>query len=163
MSNTIYRPTQPQDVPGVIALAEATGLFPPEGLASLRAMLDAHFASHAHGNGAFWVSACDGEEVVGVAYCEPERMTDRTWNIQFIAVHPSTQRTGRGSALLAHVLSLLRERAARVVLVDTSGQPSFEYVRSFYRKAGFVEEARIRDFYQAGDDKVTFWRALGAP
>lgn len=147
----------------VIALAEATGLFPPEGLALLRGMLDEHLASPRRDDEAFWVTDHDAADgVVGVAYCEPERMTDRTWNIQFIAVHPARQRRGRGAALLAHVLDTLRQRQARVVLVDTSAQPSFDYVRSFYRGAGFSEEARIRDFYQAGEDKVTFWQSLAS-
>ncbi len=157
----MHRPTQLQDVPGVIQLAEATGLFPPEGLASLRGMLDEHFASPERGDGSFWVTDHDtADGVAGIAYCEPERMTDRTWNIQFIAIQPGCQRKGRGAALLAHVLDTLRQRQARIVLVDTSGQPSFDYVRSFYRSAGFTEEARIREFYQAGDDKVTFWKSL---
>jgi ribosomal protein S18 acetylase RimI-like enzyme len=51
---------------------------------------------------------------------------------------------------------------ARVLLVDTLGTPDFEYVRAFYRKNGFDEEARIREFYAAGADKVVFRRALGS-
>ncbi|MEO1249198.1 MAG: GNAT family N-acetyltransferase, partial [Pseudomonadota bacterium] len=30
----------------------------------------------------------------------------------------------------------------------------------FYRRCGYVEEARIRDFWSAGDDKIVFWKAL---
>ena len=155
----MYRATRPGDLPDVIALAEATGLFPPEGLAALRAMLEQHLAGPVEADGAFWVTDDEGGPV-GVAYCEPERMTDRTWNLQFIAVHPTRQRAGRGAGLLRHVIHVLRERRGRILLVDTSGQPGFDHVRSFYRKAGFREEARVRDFYQAGDDKVTFWKAL---
>lgn len=145
----------------VLALAQATGLFPPEGLASLQRMLEDHFSAESGDDAAFWVTEQDSTAgVVGIAYCEPERMTDRTWNIQFIAIHPTLQRKGRGAGLLSYVLSELERRQARVVLVDTSGKPSFDYVRLFYRSAGFSEEARVRDFYQAGDDKVTFWRRL---
>lgn len=43
-----------------------------------------------------------------------------------------------------------------------SGLDSFELTRSFYRKNGYDEEARIRDFYRAGDDKIVFRKALDA-
>ena len=42
----------------------------------------------------------------------------------------------------------------------TSGLPSFERTRGFYRLCGYDEEARIRDFYQAGEDKIVFRKAL---
>lgn len=31
---------------------------------------------------------------------------------------------------------------------------------AFYTRRGFVEEARIRDFYGPGDHRVTFWKDL---
>lgn len=46
--------------------------------------------------------------------------------------------------------------------VETSGLESFEYVRGFYRKSGYDEEARIREFYKAGEDKIVFRKALTA-
>jgi hypothetical protein len=45
--------------------------------------------------------------------------------------------------------------------IHRSRESSFEYVRSFYRKSGYGEEARIREFYKAGDDKIIFRKALG--
>ena len=54
----------------------------------------------------------------------------------------------------------MTERGERVLLVETSGLPGFERTRAFYRKLGYDEEARIRDFYQAGEDKVVFRKAL---
>ena len=47
-------------------------------------------------------------------------------------------------------------------LVETSGLPEFERARAFYRKCGYEEEARIREFYNAGEDKIVFRKALRA-
>ncbi len=44
--------------------------------------------------------------------------------------------------------------------VGTAGVAEFEYVRKFYAKHGFEEEARIRDFYESGVDKVVFRKLL---
>ena len=44
--------------------------------------------------------------------------------------------------------------------METSGTDDFEYVREFYRKSGYEEEARIREFYAAGVDKIVFRKRL---
>ncbi len=91
------------------------------------------------------------------------RMTDGTWNLYLIAVRPDRQGQGRGGALLRHVEQALAVRGARILLVETSGLPALERTRAFYRKCGYDQEARIRDFYKAGDDKIVFRKALAAP
>ncbi len=82
------------------------------------------------------------------------------WNLYFIGVQPARQGAGYGTALLAAVEDDLRARAARLLLVETSGVEGFELTRKFYRKHGYDEEARIRDYYGPGDDKVVFWKTL---
>ena len=58
--------------------------------------------------------------------------------------------------------SLWRLQASgnRVLIVDTSGTESFSGTRRFYNRCGYTEEARIRDFWGPGDDKIVFWKAL---
>lgn len=154
----MIRPTTLDDIPALLALADATGLFPPSGLELLRQMLVDALGDNSESEH-FWITD-DDNGPVGVAYCESERMTDRTWNLQLIAIHPDLQGQGRGAKLLRYVEQALRVRGGRVLLVETSGLPSFERTRSFYKKCGFEEEARIRDFYAAGDDKVVFRKLL---
>jgi ribosomal protein S18 acetylase RimI-like enzyme len=97
-------------------------------------------------------------------------MMEGTWNLYLIAVHPGLgrkrsyrQRQERGKKLLEHVEQLLIDRGERVLLVETAGTEDFEYVRAFYRKSGYTEEARIRDFYTAGVDKVIYLKFLQQP
>lgn len=80
--------------------------------------------------------------------------------LTFTDIHPDRQGQGGGAALLRYVEHQLRQRGERILLVETSGLPDFEYQRTFYRGCGYGEEARIRDFYKAGEDKVVFWKAL---
>ncbi|MGB0389421.1 MAG: hypothetical protein ACPGWR_31765 [Ardenticatenaceae bacterium] len=47
-----------------------------------------------------------------------------------------------------------------VLLVKTSGVVSFERTWAFYRKYGYEQEARIREFYQVGEDKIVFRKSL---
>ncbi len=48
------------------------------------------------------------------------------------------------------------------MIIETSSTEAYSGTRSFYRDHGFVEESRIRQFYGAGDHKVTFWKSLAA-
>ena len=47
-----------------------------------------------------------------------------------------------------------------MLIVETSSLARFETAREFYRRHGYDEEARIRDFYGPGDDKVVFWKSF---
>ncbi len=150
------RATSPGDLPGLKALVDAVGLFPS-------AMLDGMIAAYLRRDFSegFWLTL-DAGGPMGVVYCGPERMTQGTWNLYLIAVHPDLQGQGHGKALLRHVEEALTMRGERLLLVETSGLPAFAPVRAFYRKGGYDEEARIRDYYQEGEDKVVFRRALAA-
>ncbi len=109
-----------------------------------------------------WLTARGDDKPLGLAYYAPEPMTEGTWNLLLIAVAPTSQKLGIGSALVRRVERELAESGVRILLVETSGLPAFEKTRAFYRGIGFDEEARIRDFYQAGEDKVVFRKVLAA-
>ncbi|NIA68697.1 GNAT family N-acetyltransferase [Pelagibius litoralis] len=161
-ANTI-RPARPDDKAALMALAEATGLFEAPELEEFEAMLSASFAGDL-GDDHLWIVAEDDSDVGGglraAAYYAPEMMADAVWNLYFIGVHPDQQGQGRGAALLRHVEDDLRAKGQRLLLVETSGSDSLELTRRFYRKNGYDEEARLRDFYRAGEDKVIFRKAL---
>lgn len=146
------------DTTALIALAEATGLFEPSQTEDLSQMLFDHFNDKAKTQ-EFWFTDYDNEPV-SVAYVAPERMTEGTWNLYLIAVHPHHQRQGRGKSMLQYVEKMLTEKGERVLLVETSGTDDFKYIREFYRKSGYEEEARIREFYAAGVDKIVFRKKL---
>lgn len=151
---TSIRPTLPEDVPALKTLIDALGLFPGE-------MLDDMMADYFTNPDSrdCWLTD-DESGPVGVAYYAPERLTEGTWNLYLIAIQADQQGKGRGAAMMRYVEQALRERGERLLLVETSGLPSYEYQRAFYRRCGYTEEARIRDFYQAGEDKIVFWKTL---
>ncbi|MDJ0735208.1 MAG: GNAT family N-acetyltransferase [Nostocaceae cyanobacterium] len=149
------------DKEALMAIADAIGLFTPQEFSELGGMLAEYFDGNL-GSDHFWITYDDGEPV-GVAYYAPEPYADGTWNLYFIAVHPHHQGQGYGGKLLQYIEQKLVARGERLLLVETSGMPNFERTRAFYRKQGYEEEARIREFYKVGDDKVIFRKALTAP
>lgn len=150
----MIRPTTTSDFSALLTLATDCGLFEPDQVDLLSNLL------HNPNENDTWFTDVSGNEPVGVAYMAPEKMTHGTWNLYWIAVHPSQQRSGRGKAILEYVENWLRQKGERMLIVETAGIDEFEYVRRFYAKNGFEAEARIRDFYAAGVDKVVFRKVL---
>lgn len=83
-------------------------------------------------------------------------LSDRCWDLYWIAVDPAAQGRGLGKAMVAHMEADLRERRARKIFIETGGKTSYGPTRAFYEGLGYREIARIPDFFAAGDDKVTF-------
>jgi ribosomal protein S18 acetylase RimI-like enzyme len=148
------RQAKPEDVQALKSVIDANGLFPADMLDS---MIANFFASNSANEMWFTIDA-DGPKAV--AYCAPERMTQGTWNLFLIAVHPNYQRKGYGAILTRHIERQLKQQGERVLLIETSGLPEFEGTRSFYDHLGYEREASIRDFYAAGEDKIVFRKAL---
>ncbi|MGG6267025.1 GNAT family N-acetyltransferase [Leptolyngbya sp. AN03gr2] len=111
----MIRLTTLDDTEALLALAEATGLFESNQVEELAQMLEQYFSDKT-GSQEMWFTDCD-DEPVGIAYVAPERMTEGTWNLYLIAIHPNHQRKGRGANLLHHVEKTLVERGERVLLV----------------------------------------------
>jgi ribosomal protein S18 acetylase RimI-like enzyme len=87
-------------------------------------------------------------------------LSDRCWDLYWIAIDPAAQGSGLGQALVRFMEADLRERRARKVFIETGGKTSYGPTRGFYEKAGYAEIARIRDFFAEGDDKVIFGKDL---
>lgn len=100
--------------------------------------------SLAAGHGA-WLALEDGRMI---GYAVMMRVVDEA-HLFNISVLPELQRGGRGSALLIHIFDLARTQGANRMLLEVrlgniSGQ-------ALYRRHGFVEIGRRRDYYPAHD------------
>ena len=154
MSNSKIRSANAKDLADIKKVIDATALFPSE-------YLDDMFSSDTDPRDAkeFWL-VFDDDGVQAVAYCAPEQMTNGTWNLLLIAVHPDDQNQGIGKQLMLYVEQALKGLGVRVLLVETSGTTEFSRTRSFYEKIGYNNEACIRDYYDDGDDKIVFHKSF---
>lgn len=147
------RPVEADDLPKLKAVIQATEMFPPD-------LLDDMIGGYLEGQDkSIWLTGT-AKEPTFVAFCAPEQMTEGTWNLYLIAVHPDLQSKGYGRQIMTYLEQKLSDQGERVLIVETSGLPEFERTRKFYHQCGYTEEARIRAFYAAGEDKVVFWKSL---
>ncbi|MEL7087948.1 MAG: GNAT family N-acetyltransferase [Planctomycetota bacterium] len=149
------RPTRADDLAGLEAVVAQTKLFPPEMLAG---MVD---EPPAPGDPApIWLTALEGCTPVGLCFARAETFTTGTWNLLAMAVAPARQGRGIGTALLCSLERRLKADGARILIIDTMGTEAFTATRAFYLGCGYVQEAVLRDFWDEGADKVTFWKKL---
>jgi GNAT superfamily N-acetyltransferase len=107
----------------------------------------------------FLVSRGD-DGVAGYACYGPTPLTEDTWDLYWLAVHPGGRRKGTGKALLARVEEEVGAQDGRLLLIETSGAPGYEGTRRFYESCGYRYQAVIHDFYAPGDDLLIFGKVL---
>lgn len=141
------------DLDRVAFLVDANAMFPSDMLSDMTAPFFGGDASQR------WLVFDDGQ-VDAVCHFVPEALADSVWNLLLIAVDPQRHGHGLGTRLMRAVEEQLADEDARLLLVDTSGKEDFRRTRDFYAMLGYEREARIRDYWAEGDDKVTFRKML---
>jgi ribosomal protein S18 acetylase RimI-like enzyme len=106
------------------------------------------------------VAAAPDGKVLGYVCYGKAPLTDAVYDLYWIVVHPSFWNRGVGSSLLRGAEADLKPRGARLLLVETSSKPSYGTPRAFYRKHGYIEQARVHDYYSPGDHKLILGKTL---
>jgi ribosomal protein S18 acetylase RimI-like enzyme len=149
------RRTKTGDIASLMHVLNQTGLFPSEMLPD---MIGSSLDSQS--DAGIWLTCEQNETAVGFCYAVPEKLTEGTWNMLALAVLPSLQGQGIGRAIVLELEAVLRKAGHRLLIVDTSSDSQFDGTRSFYHKLDYAEEARIREFWAAGNDKIVFRKPL---
>lgn len=107
---------------------------------------------------------------VGYACFGPIACTVGSFDLYWIAVRRDDQGRGLGLALMAEAERRMAAglpgpdgrplAPARCIYIETSSKPEYEPTRAFYRRCGYIEEARFRNFYAPGDDKIVYVKSL---
>ena len=149
------RQTRKSDITALQAVLDATDLFPAQMLPEL---ISGFLANDDPED--IWLTCEQNGQAIGFCYAVPEQMADGAWNMLAVAVRPDEQSRGCGAALTVALEKHLTTRGQRILIADTSGTLAFARTRAFYLANGYSQEARIRDFWAPGDDKIVFWKAL---
>lgn len=163
----MIRPATPEDSRFVTEVGVASGMFPADDTSVTDGMMAAYFTGkreEGHLCLIDEIEPVDGgtPKRVAMAYVEPVRATDGTWELLMIAVDPRHQGAGRGGALVRHIERSLAARGQRLLLVQTSGEVGYARTRAFYARCGYEQAAQLRDYYAAGVDMVLFRKELPA-
>jgi ribosomal protein S18 acetylase RimI-like enzyme len=161
----VIRLAIPEDSSFVTEVGVASGLFPADAASVPDGMMAAYFGGKREEGHLCLIDEVEPAgggpvERVAMAYVEPVRATEGTWELLMIAVDPRRQGAGHGAALVKQIEETLAARGQRLLLVQTSGEDGYARTRAFYDRCGYEQAARVRDYYAAGADMVLFRKEL---
>jgi ribosomal protein S18 acetylase RimI-like enzyme len=109
----------------------------------------------------FLAAVSEQEEMMGFICFGPTPLTEGTFDLYWIAVHPRVAGNGIGSGLIRTFEQEVLTRCGRLILIETSSSAVYEAARRFYLKNGFQLAERIKDFYREGEDRLTYLKYMG--
>ncbi len=98
--------------------------------------------------------------VAAYACWGPAPLTAGTYDLYWIATDPRLRGIGLGRALVEDIERRVKAAGGRLILIETSSKDSYAVTVGFYHRLGYQKEARIRDFYDIGDDRFVFAKRL---
>ena len=118
------------------------------------------FDAAAAGDPSYTALAAEADgRVVGWICWGPTPCTLGTWDLYWMAVDPSLQGTGVGTALIREMEYRLAG-LARMIVVETAGRADYAGTRAFYEARGYRAVATIPEFYAPGDDQIAYVKYL---
>lgn len=144
-----------EDVSGLKEVLDSSGLFPSEYLDD---MISDFFTNPE--TQAIWFTCITDNKPSAIGYCAPEKLTNGTYNLYAIAVRKELQGKGIGKTMMKFIEELLKKTNKRVLIIDTSSDQHYELTRKFYKDLNYIQEAVIKDFWNEGEDKITFLKKL---
>jgi ribosomal protein S18 acetylase RimI-like enzyme len=149
-----------EDGPQIHAINAHTTVFSQEEVQTADELWAAYQSQGSERSGYYFIVEKENGQVLGYACYGLRALTDRTYDLYWIAVSPGARRAGVGRGLLSATEEAIRKLGGRLLIVETSGQPEYEPTRAFYYATGYAHEATLKDFYSDGDDLVIFTKRL---
>jgi ribosomal protein S18 acetylase RimI-like enzyme len=155
----IIRPLEPADRAPLLELLKGTGVFSGAELTIALELIDTVLQQP--GQRDYLIRVYEEEGAVRGYYCVgPTPATEATYDLYWIAVDAPVHGGGIGTRLSVHAEELIRSCGGNLVIAETSSRAEYDQTRQFYRRRGYAELSRIRDYYRRGDDLVIFGKYL---
>lgn len=160
MSFLELRPMCEQDAGAIDRILKQTGMFTDAEIDVANELIDIFLHKPDQKDYVIAVTVEATAEGVPLGYVcfGPTPATEATFDLYWIAVDPARQGQGIGRVLLQHAEHECVSRGGRLMIIETSSKVMYLPTQKFYERNGYAVEARIRDFYAPGDDRLIYTR-----
>lgn len=155
----LIRRLQQCDRNKIDCILDATGMFTAAEIAVADELLDIFLDKPGQKDYQMHIVEQEGE-VCGYVCFGPTPATEATFDLYWIAIAPQRQGQGIGKKLLLFAEQSCREQGGKLLIIETSSKEIYRPTQNFYLKNGYQIEARIKDFYALGDDRLIFTRRI---
>lgn len=160
MKITFRTVPEKQDINRVHEIVESTGFFYDHEV-EIAAELVAERIAKGESTGYFFVFAEVDGKTVAYSCFGPITMSKTCFDLYWIVTHNDYRGKGIGKKILEETFSQARLMGCKIIIAETSGLEHYSPTRAFYNSTGFEMEARIKNFYDEGDDKVFYTQRIG--
>jgi ribosomal protein S18 acetylase RimI-like enzyme len=152
------REVVPEDRNDLLKLLEATGVFRENEISVADEVIQDSLDPASGYFSRIYVN--EENRAVGYVSWGSTPCTEGTYDLYWIAVHPSFQGVGIGKTLLDLAEESVRHNGGRLFLIETSSLSDYERSRRFYTRNGYRQLAVIQDYYRPGDHLVIYGKNL---
>lgn len=155
-----FREMIAQDSDVIFDILKKTIMFTQAEIDVAMELIDIFLTQKAQKDYIIYVAETERKEVVGYVCYGPTPATEGTFDLYWIAVSPAMQGKGVGKRLLLFTEQEVMRQNGRMIIIETSSQPKYKPTQDFYLRNHYQVEARIKDFYRMGDDRMIFVKRL---
>lgn len=101
-----------------------------------------------------------GGAKIGYSCFGPVPCTDERYRIYWLAVDAKYRGLGFGSHMLQETERLIKARGGKRIYLETSAREQYQPTRDFYRKCGYIAEAKLDHYFSEGDGMVIYVKIL---
>lgn len=157
--STLRSDVTADDVKAIRHMVKDSGVFSPEEIDVAEELAEDRFKlgkkSHYH-----FLLADNASALAGYTCFGRIPLTQERYDLYWIVVDKSAQQQGLASKLMTETEAAIRKLGGKAIYAETSSRAVYAPAIAFYCKHGFIEAARLKNFYADGDDKLTFGKFL---
>jgi GNAT superfamily N-acetyltransferase len=158
---TFREAVRPDDRDVVRRIVASTGFFSEAEIDVAVELVDERLA-RGDASGYYFVFAEQDGATIGYACYGPIACTVGSFDLYWIAVDAAHRGHGLGRVILEETERRIAAPPwrGRRIYIETSGREQYAPTQGFYTRCGYTLEARLKDFYSPGDDKLVYVRAI---
>lgn len=144
----------------IMAIVTAASVFDDTEIATVEELLDEYFDDPDE-SGYHCLSYRDGLRSLGFALWGSRDLSEKGYDLFWLATHPDAQRQGVARTLLSEVEANIHERGGYWLLIETSTSAQYSAARRFYESCGYQPAVDLPDFYRDGEGLVIYTKRVG--
>lgn len=149
-----------EDLTDVYSITQSSGFFSDDEVMMADEVAKEALAKGEAVSGYSFVFCAIGGKKIGYSCYGPIPCTDERYRIYWIAVDDCMRGKGYGAMLLRETEKLIARKGGKRIYLETSTREQYQPTRDFYRKCGYIAEAKLDNYFYDGDGMVMYVKIL---